>query len=100
MERMQATGVSPLLDIGGDVGALVVYLAGPVPGDELQACPTGQVARRFHTGVHQWRRAEHELYVAVFPEVVAGVYDVLDEWCAPMARIEVAGGQVSEVNLR
>lgn len=89
-----------MLDIGGDVGALVVYLAGPVPGDELEACPAGQVTRRFHTGVHRWRNAHDEAYVAVFPEVVAGLYDVLDEQSAPIARIEVAGGQVTEVNLR
>lgn len=89
-----------MLDIGGNVGALVVYLAGPLPGEELEACPAGHLERRFHTGVHRWKRADDEVYVAVFPHVLAGLYEVLDERSAPIARIEVAGGHVSELHLR
>jgi hypothetical protein len=89
-----------VLDICEDVGALVVYLTGPVPGEELEACPAGQPERRFHTGVHRWSSADEQVNVAVFPAVVAGHYDVLDGRGAPLARVEVAGGEVSEVHLR
>lgn len=90
-----------VLDIGGDVGALVVYLGARPPGGELEACPAGEPSRRFHTGVHE-RRVEPRVtaHVAVFPAVTAGAYDVLDECGAPMAWVRVAGGEVSELDLR
>src|SRR4029453_9914139 len=47
-----APGANPMLDIGGDVGAMVVYLDGPTASGELEACPAGGPAERFHTGVH------------------------------------------------
>jgi hypothetical protein len=43
---------APVLDIGGEVGALVVYLAHRPFTGELEACPAGAPAARFHTGVH------------------------------------------------
>jgi hypothetical protein len=43
---------APVLDIGGEVGALVVYLAHRPSTGELEACPAGEPAARFHTGVH------------------------------------------------
>ena len=43
---------APVLDIGGEVGALVVYLAARPPTGELEACPAGDTAARFQTGVH------------------------------------------------
>lgn len=95
-----ATGVSPVLDIGGDVGALVVYLPHPTPSGELEACPTGQPAARFHTGVHDQIVATGAVPVALFPEVRAGAYDLLDDDGTPMATVRVTGGEVSEVDLR
>jgi hypothetical protein len=95
-----APGVSSLLDIGGDVGALVVYLPAPPPSGELEACPAGQPAARFHTGVHLRDTGVGPAHVALFPEVVEGSYDLLDEAGSPLARIDVAGGRVSELDLR
>jgi hypothetical protein len=40
------------------------------------------------------------VHVALFPEVVAGGYDLLDPDGEPLARIGVTGGQVSELDLR
>jgi hypothetical protein len=98
--RPHEVGVSPLLDIGGDVGALVVYLPAPPPSGELEACPAGRPTARFHTGVHLRDTGVGPAHVAVFPEVVDGHYDLLDEAGAPLARAEIAGGRVSELDLR
>jgi hypothetical protein len=38
--------------------------------------------------------------VAVFPEVAGGSYELLDVGGEPLALVRVAGGQVSEVDLR
>jgi hypothetical protein len=96
------SGAAPLLDIGGDVGALVVYLAGDTPSGELEACPAGRPAARFHTGVHERPvpGGSRPVAVAVFPEVRAGAYDVLDDDGRTLVTVDVAGGRVREVDLR
>ena len=91
---------APVLDIGGEVGALVVYLAGPTPGGELEACPAGDPSGRFHTGVHHRKVGNGWAHVALFPAVVAGTYDLLDDDGTPMVRVDVTGGEVRELDLR
>jgi hypothetical protein len=98
--RADAWGTSPLLDIGGDVGALVVYLAGDTPSGELEACPAGRPEERFHTGVHAVASPAGSVPVAVFPAVRAGAYDLLGPDDGRLATVVVGGGQVSEVDLR
>jgi hypothetical protein len=99
-ENGVAPGMSPLLDIGGDVGAMIVYLDRPTPSGELVAQPPGRPREHFHTGVHPRDMGGTTVQVAVFPEVVEGVYDLLDPDGQPMARISVTGGHVTELNLR
>jgi len=90
---------APVLDIGGDIGAVVVYLATVPDGGELEACPVGDRRRRFHTGVHLRRIGGHERPVAVYPEVREGDYDILDAALEPVARVRVTGGAVTELRL-
>jgi hypothetical protein len=89
-----------VLDIGGEVGALVVLLAARPAGGELEAEPAGSPHARFHTGVHHRELGRHSAWVAVFPEVVAGTYHLLDEGGSPLATVSVAGGAVRHLDLR
>jgi len=99
MHAHGSTGVAPVLDIGGEVGALVVHL-GTVPvGGELEACPAGELDRRFHTGVHLRTIAGRDVPVAVYPAITAGEYDILDARFDPVARVRVIGGTVTELRL-
>ncbi len=98
---------APVLDIGGEVGALVVYLADRPPTGELEACPTGEPAARFHTGVHhrpipsgRGSGSHVWAWTAVFPEVTEGHYQLLDDDGVPMADVTVTGGSVHQVDLR
>ncbi|HET9442138.1 MAG TPA: hypothetical protein VFO65_02375 [Acidimicrobiales bacterium] len=95
-------GAVPVLDIGGDVGALVVYLARTPPGGELEGCPAGQPDRRFHTGVHARPVGPGGALVpvAVFPSLAEGTYDLLGEGGGATARVEVAGATVTSLDLR
>jgi hypothetical protein len=94
-------GVSSLLDIGDEVGALVVYLPGDTPSGELEACPAGRPAEHFHTGVHPRPLGDGaSVHVAVFPQVAQGSYQVLDDAGIPVALVQVTGGNVAEVDLR
>lgn len=88
-------GAVPVLDIGGDVGAVLVQLGGPTPSGELEMCPTGARGARFHTGVHE----RHGAWIAVFPEVHTGRYDVLDDDLRVVASVDVVGGEVAELEL-
>jgi hypothetical protein len=99
-EAAQELGTSPLLDIGGDVGAMVVYLAGPTRSGELEARPARRPGNKFHTGVHLREVGGDEQWLAVFPEARAGEYELLDDDGEPIAPVHVTGGQVSEVDLR
>lgn len=99
-EAPRAAGVSALLDIGGDVGAVVVYSSSRPPSGELQMQPAGTPSGRFHTGVHRHVLTGGPVFVALFPQVVEGTYDVLDERGSPCARVVVRGGAVTEVDRR
>jgi hypothetical protein len=81
------------------VGAVVVYLPGPTPSGELEARPAGDPTRRFHTGVHPRDVGGATTQVAVYPEIVEGTYEILDEHLAPVARVDVRGGEVTELHL-
>ena len=101
---------APVLDIGGDVGALVVYLAERPPTGEIEACPAGEPAARFHTGVHRrsipagprGRESGSDAWAwaAVFPEITEGRYELLDHGGVPMADVTVSGGSVHQLDLR
>jgi len=89
-----------MLDIGGDVGAVIVYLADQRVGEELDIRPVGDDAGRFHTGVHDRPVEGATTRVAVFPEVRTGAYELLDEHGDPFATLEAAGGEVRTLDLR
>lgn len=98
-----APGPNPVLDIGGDIGALVVYLPELTASGELEAHPTGMPTARFHTGVHNrlfGASGDGTAWVAIFPGVVEGSYDLLDDGGATIAQVAVTGGEVRELDLR
>lgn len=95
-----ARGAAVVLDIGGDVGAVIVYLGAQSVGAELDIQPLGDPARRFHTGVHDRDVEGVVTRVAVFPEVSTGRYELLDEHARPFAVLHAAGGEVRTLDLR
>jgi hypothetical protein len=100
--QVPAPDSPPVLDIGGEVGALVVYLAAQTPSGELEACPVDEPAARFHTGVHERSMGFGSglAWTAVFPEVVEGSYHLLAPDGSSLARVTVAGGTVHQLDLR
>jgi len=89
-----------VLDIGGDVGALVATMPSSAVGTELFVRPTDDPTTTVHTGV--WERADagHGVAAAVFLELRHGTYHVLDEHGAVVSTVEVHGGSVATVDLR
>ncbi|MGQ0616328.1 MAG: hypothetical protein ACT4PW_04970 [Acidimicrobiia bacterium] len=99
LEGQITPGVTPVLDIGDDIGAVVAYLDAVPAGGELDICPAGRPEARFHTGVHLRAVAGAEVPVALFPAVLEGRYEILDHRLAPVAALDVIGGHVTEVRL-
>jgi hypothetical protein len=89
-----------VLDIGGDVGAVVVLLGDHEVDDEIDIQPVGDAAGRFHTGVHDRALDGAVVRTAIFPEVRGGTYELLDRDHAPFAVVDAAGGEVRTYDLR
>jgi hypothetical protein len=94
-----APGPASLLDLGGDVGAVSVRLAGDTATGELTACPRGRPDRHFHTGVHLRTVGDRRAWVAVFPAVPAGRYSLLDDEGCEHTPFDVIGGAVTTMTL-
>jgi hypothetical protein len=77
MREHRPEGGSPVLNIGGDVGALVIESSRTTEGHEIEIRRLGTSWAGEHSVVH--RRAlgnGHILYAAVFPELLHGYYEV------------------------
>jgi hypothetical protein len=99
MSQHHELGPTPVLDIGGDVGALVVQVDTVPQTGELEARPRAHPDRRFHTGVH-WREVAGErVAVAVYPAVIQGAYEILDQQLHPVASVQIEGGAVTHIRL-
>lgn len=88
---------SLVLDIGGDIGALLIHTGAELAEQEIEISPAGvEVAHRAHNVVHLRRDGDRSAYTAVFPTVEAGDYTVWRHDGRPHAVITVRGGEVTE----
>lgn len=86
-----------VLDIGDDVGALIVYADEECLGHEIDLTPVGEPQSHLvHSMVRRRRAVEREFVACVFPEVPAGVYTLWGLDRVPMTKITVVGGHVTE----
>jgi hypothetical protein len=88
-----------VLNIGEDIGALVVYTAASCEGWVLDLTPAG--APRTHE-IHNVVRLRttpsgETVFAAVFPEVHQGRYSLWGDAPVPLAQVNVSGGEVCTV---
>jgi predicted lipoprotein len=84
---------SVVLDIGGDVGALVLHVSSDMDGREIDLTPEDPQAAHTHSAVRGRHLVHGVWYAAVYPSLKAGVYTI----DGSMQRVEIRGGEVSEV---
>jgi hypothetical protein len=88
-----------VLDIGEDIGALIVYASQELRGREIEVSPKGNAARRTHTEVLERTVAGRTVWAAAFPALAAGDYslwrDVLTD-----EDVTIVGGAIAEVDWR
>ena len=87
-----------LLDIGDDVGGLVVRTDPVWDGLEIEVSPVGDGHARTHAVVHRHEAPSREVFAAVFVALRAGEYEV---WHPvedrSLGRVTVRAGSVAEV---
>jgi hypothetical protein len=86
-----------MLDIGGDVGALVLYLAASELGREIEVGRVGGGPRR-HAAVRERHLDHGTVCCVVIPGLAAGEYGVWVDRTAPTGTVTVTGGQITEVD--
>ena len=105
-----------VLDIGGDIGALLATMDPSAVGTELHLRSEHEPPISIHTGV--WRRtcadgrangpgngpgngsANGEVTTAVFAELPQGTYWALDPDGQALVSVDIRGGEVAGIDLR
>jgi hypothetical protein len=88
---------SLVLDIGGDVGALVIYADATLDEAEIEISPGSDPdSPRSHNQVHARQNLHGIRYTAVFPAVSAGEYTVWRHGGEAQGRVTIRGGHVTE----
>lgn len=86
-----------VLDIGENIGALLIYTSEELRGKEIEVSLKGNDAKRVHTTV--WERSVNgrTVFAGIYPSLPAGDYII---WTNPSSEVSIIGGQVAEVDLR
>jgi hypothetical protein len=86
-----------VLDIGEDIGALVIYTGQELLGKEIEVSPKGNDAQKIHTAVLERKVNGRTMFAALFLELPEGDYIILT---TPPSEITIVGGQVAELDWR
>src|SRR5579859_4952759 len=95
VERVHSENV--VLNIGDDIGALIIYTTENLRERQIDVSPLGNDARKIHNVVHERRLNGHPVFAAVFPTLPAGNYKT---WTNPTSEFKIVGGQVAELDWR
>jgi len=91
---------SVVLDIGQDVGALLIYTKAALRGREIEVSPLG-IAKRVHVEVLERRVNGQPVFAAVFPQLRAGSYEIWEKNALdPIGTATIVGGEVTTVDWR
>jgi hypothetical protein len=91
---------SVVLDIGQDIGALIIYTDAELRGREIEVSPLGSAATRVHVEVLERRVNGRQVFAAVFPKLRAGGYEIWGNSRNPSGTASIVGGEVTTVDWR
>ena len=89
-----------VLDIGDEVGALIVCTDPELHGCEVEVSPTGDDHHRSHKEVLERRIGDHPAFTAVFDDLPAGTYTLWLQGDARARHVEINGGAIAELDWR
>jgi hypothetical protein len=89
-----------VLDIGDDVGALIVHTDPDMHGIEIEISPAGDDGRRSHKQVLERTIDHHPAFTAVFDGLAAGAYTLWVEGMSRTRGVSVEACAVAELDWR
>ena len=87
-----------VLDIGEDVGALIVHTDSEMHGTEVEISPAGDDVRRSHKDVLERRINGRPAFTAVFDGLKAGTYTLWTDGDPRARGVVIAGGEIAELD--
>ena len=96
--RHTADGGPVVLDIGDDVGALVLRTSAELAGLEIEISPVEEPDVRQHVAVHARDLGAGVVHAAVFPGLRWGSYQLWSPDGAPAMTVSISGGRVTEAS--
>jgi hypothetical protein len=94
-----ASNASVALDIGGGLGALIIYPSERYRGLEIEISAAGGEGHRVHTGVHERRSDARSALTAIFGSLPAGQYVIWEDEATEGDTVTVPDGGVAEVHV-
>src|SRR5438045_6909920 len=83
-----------LLDIGEDIGALVIYTREELRGREIQVSLKGtRAAKLVHTAIWERRFNGRTMFAGIYPSLPVGDYII---WTHPSREVTIVGGSVAD----
>jgi hypothetical protein len=86
-----------VLDIGEELGALIVHADSEQHGLEIEISPADDDERRSHKEVLERDAGGTPAYTAVFDRLPAGTFTLWSEGVARVRGVAVPGGQIVEL---
>jgi hypothetical protein len=86
-----------VLEIGPDLGALIVHTDATMHGVEIEISPSGDDARRSHKQVLERSLAGRPAYTAVFDQLPAGTYTLWTDGVARVRGVKVASERIAKL---
>jgi len=93
-------GGAVVLDIGDDVGALVLYTGEELRGREIEVSPKGRDAWRVHTAIRERQANGRTIFAGVYLALPADDYTIWRDATTPAGEVAVVGGAVAEADWR
>jgi hypothetical protein len=85
-----------VLNIGADIGALIIHAPGRLHGHEIEVSPVADLAARTHAAVRARYVRDGVRWSVVIDSLPAGRYVVWRDPVTPAAEVDIAGGSVTE----
>jgi hypothetical protein len=86
-----------IVDIGGNMGALIIVTPPTLAGREIEISPAGKGGPRSHVAVRERRGPDRSRFAAVFPALAEGDYTVWDPDGSAAASVTITGGTVAQL---
>jgi hypothetical protein len=84
-----------VLELGADVGALVLFTPAGLDGREIEISRDDRVGRRTHSQVRPRHMATGTRYAAVYPDLAAGAYTIWADSSRAAGRVIITGGRAT-----